>query len=409
MEQPKKKRKIINDPVFGFINLPGGFLFEVYAHPYIQRLTRIKQLGLSAFVYPGAQHTRFMHTTGAMYLTMEAIQQLTLKGQVITDEEAEGTIAAILMQDLGHGPFSLALEQVLVEKVTHEQISLLLMERMNRTFHGKLDLAIRIFKDDYPKKFLHQLISGNLDMDRLDYLRRDSFFTGVSEGNIGSARIIKMLNVKDDRLVVEAKGIYSIENYLTSRSLMYWQVYLHKTSLAAEKMLQNLIRRAKDLIAGGAEVPASRSLYYFLSGQQSSGVMDDRSLDYFIDLDDTDIWAAIKEWQYHPDFVLARLSRDLINRHLFKIEMTAEPPSDERIQADQERIADYFGIPRKQAAYLLSSSSVSTNMYSLADDSIDILYNDGRILPITTASDMLNLELLSKKVSKYAYCQTRIP
>src|SRR5574344_1999199 len=258
------KRKIINDPVFGFINLPTGFLYEVYQHPYLHRLTRIKQLGMSSFVYPGAQHTRFLHTTGAMYLMMEAVQHLKNKGHQITTDEAEGVIAAILLHDLGHGPFSHALEHVLIPEVSHETISLLLMERMNHQFNGRLDVAIRIFKDEYPKRFLHQLVSGNLDMDRLDYLRRDSFFTGVSEGNIGSARIIKMLNVQDDRLVVEAKGIYSIENYLMSRSLMYWQVYLHKTSLAAEKMLENLILRAKELANQGKELFASPALRYFL-------------------------------------------------------------------------------------------------------------------------------------------------
>lgn len=402
------KRKIINDPVFGFINLPTGFLYEVYQHPYLHRLTRIKQLGMSTFVYPGAQHTRFLHTTGAMYLMMEAVQHLRNKGHDITDEEAEGVIAAILLHDLGHGPFSHALEHVLIPQVSHETISLLLMERMNRQFNGRLELAIRIFKDEYPKRFLHQLVSGNLDMDRLDYLRRDSFFTGVTEGNIGSARIIKMLNVVDDRLVVEAKGIYSIENYLMSRSLMYWQVYLHKTSLAAEKMLENLIFRARHLLSKGVPVPASTAFHHFLSANFEAGTMDDTSLDHFIRLDDTDIWSAIKDWQAHDDFILSTLSRGLIERLLFKMEMTKEAPSQERVDQDIAHLAAAFGIGKADAAYLTSLSTVTTNMYNADVDSIDILYNDGTIRPITMASDMLNLEVLSKEVCKYAYCHLRI-
>jgi HD superfamily phosphohydrolase len=403
-----EKRKIINDPVFGFINLPTGFLYDVFEHRFIQRLTRIKQLGMSSFVYPGAQHTRFMHTTGAMYLMMEAVQHLRNKGNAISNEEADAVVAAILMHDLGHGPFSHALEHVLIKDVSHETISLLLMQRMNQEMGGKLDLAISIFKDEYPKRFLRQLVSGNLDMDRLDYLRRDSFFTGVSEGNIGSARLIKMLNVVDDRLVVEAKGIYSIENYLISRNLMYWQVYLHKTSLAAEKMLENVIRRASLLKAEGRNVPASTAFSHFLAGNQLPGVMDEISLDHFINLDDTDIWSAIKEWQYHEDRVLSLLCRCLIERNLFKMELGKDQPDPLTIEHDRNLLANTFSISLDEADFLLSSSSVSTNMYSADEDSIDILYNDGSIRPITVASDMLNLELLSKEVCKWAYCRMRI-
>lgn len=402
-----EKRKIINDPVFGFINLPTGFLYDVYEHPYLQRLTRIKQLGMSSFVYPGAQHTRFQHTTGAMYLMMEAVHHLRMKGIEITPEESDAVIAAIILHDIGHGPFSHVLENSIMKGITHEEISLLLMEKMNSEFDGKLDLAIKIFRDKYSKRFLHQLVSGNLDMDRLDYLRRDSFFTGVTEGNIGSARIIKMLNVKDDKLVIEAKGIYSIENYLMSRRLMYWQVYLHKTSLAAEKMMQNVLKRARELTLNGVKVNASRPLSYFLSGMQKPGVMDDQSLKYFEQLDDTDVWAAIKEWQYHDDFVLSELSCDLINRKLFKNEMGPETPGYEKIEKDIEQIERKFNISRNEAQYFISLSCVSTNMYSEADDSIDILYNDGVTRPITIASDMLNLELLSKEVKKTAYCHVR--
>ena len=362
---------------------------------------------MSSFVYPGAQHTRFQHTIGAMYLMMEAIHHLKLKGNEITDEESEAVTAAILLHDIGHGPFSHVLESTIIQGVTHEELSLMLMKRMNREFDGKLDLAIKIFKDEYHKRFLHQLVSGNLDMDRLDYLRRDSFFTGVTEGNIGSARIIKMLNVQDDRLVVEAKGIYSIENYLMSRSLMYWQVYLHKTSLAAEKMLQNILKRARELTLKGVTVNASKPLSYFLAGKQKPGTMDDLSLNYFEQLDDTDIWSAIKEWQSHDDFVLSSLSRGLIERKLFKNEMGPEAPDEQRIENDLLKISEKFGISREEAHYFISLSTVSTNMYSEATDSIDILYNNGVIRPITKASDMLNVELLSKKVEKKVYCHVR--
>ena len=402
-----EKRKIINDPVFGFINLPSGFLYEVFQHRYLHRLTRIKQLGMSSFVYPGAQHTRFQHTIGAMYLMMEAVQHLKMKGIPITEEEEEGVVAAIMLHDIGHGPFSHLLENTIIQGVSHEDISLKMMEIMNQEFKGKLDLAIMIFRDEYHKKFLHQLVSGNLDMDRLDYLRRDSFFTGVTEGNIGSARIIKMLNVKDDKLVVESKGIYSVENFLMSRRLMYWQVYLHKTSLAAEKMLQNILRRAKDLIAKDVDIFSSEALKYFLSGKQEFGILNEDTLDFFEKLDDTDIWSAIKEWQSNEDFVLSCLCRGLIERKLFKVEMSQEEPEAKRLENDLKLITEIFGISEEEAGYLVSLSSVSTNMYSEADDSIDILYNNGDIRPITTASDMLNLELLSKEVRKQAYCHIR--
>jgi len=402
------KRKIINDPVFGFINLPTGFLYEVYQHRYLQRLTRIRQLGMSPYVYPGAQHTRFQHTTGAMYLMMEAVHHLQGKNIEITQEESDAVTAAILLHDIGHGPFSHVLENSIIRGVSHEEISLRLMERMNLHFNGKLDLAIAIFKDEYPKRFLHQLVSGNLDMDRLDYLRRDSFFSGVTEGNIGSARIIKMLNVVDDKLVVEAKGIYSIENYLLSRRLMYWQVYLHKTSLAAEKMLQNLLKRASDLAVANACPFASPALTYFLEGKQVKGLLNDEDLDYFEQLDDTDIWAAIKSWQFHPDFVLSTLSKGLLERKLFKIEMSNEETDPNRIEAKIQAIMEKFGIQREDAILLTSLSSVSSNMYSEADDSIDIMYNSGEIVPITKASDMLNLELLSKEVRKNVYCYIRL-
>ena len=314
-------RKIINDPVFGFINIPKGLLYDVVTHPIIQRLTRIKQLGLSSFVYPGAQHTRFQHSLGAFYLMSEAINTLRQKGNFIFDSEAEAVQAAILMHDIGHGPFSHVLEHTLVKGINHEEISLMLMERMNQEMKGQLTLAIQIFKDEYPKKFLHQLISSQLDMDRLDYLRRDSFYTGVTEGNIGSARIIKMLNVKDDHLVVDSKGIYSIENYLMARRLMYWQVYLHKTSVAAEKMLVSALSRAKELASKGIDLFASPALRFFLYNDINANFFKEEAncLENYINLDDNDIWTSLKIWCEHEDAILSTLSKGIINRNLFKV------------------------------------------------------------------------------------------
>lgn len=339
---------------------------------------------------------------------MEAVHHLKMKGIDITEDEENGVIAAILLHDIGHGPFSHLLENTLIIGVSHEDISLKMMERMNCEFGGILDTAISIFKDEYHKKFLHQLVSGNLDMDRLDYLRRDSFFSGVSEGNIGSARIIKMLNVRDDKLVVEAKGIYSVENFLMSRRLMYWQVYLHKTSLAAEKMMQNILKRSKELISGGVMLNCTKPLKYFLTREQQTTIIDDITLDFFEMLDDTDIWSAVKEWQYHDDFVLSTLCKGLIERKIFKVEMSSEMPDKNRQITDLKKISEKFGISIQDAEYFISLSSVSTNMYSQADDSIDILYNNDTIKPITLASDMLNLEVLSKEVKKYAYCFVRL-
>ena len=326
------ERKIINDPVFGFINIPKGLLYDIVRHPLLQRLNRIKQVGLSSVVYPGAQHTRFQHSLGAFYLMSEAITQLASKGNFIFDSEAEAVQAAILLHDIGHGPFSHVLEDTIVKGVSHEEISLMLMERMNREMNGQLSLAIQIFKDEYPKRFLHQLVSGQLDMDRLDYLRRDSFYTGVSEGNIGSARIIKMLDVADDHLVVESKGIYSIENFLTARRLMYWQVYLHKTSVAYERMLISALLRAKELASKGVELFASPALKFFLYNHIDPEVFYNNPdcLENFIQLDDNDIWTALKVWSTHTDKVLSTLSLGMINRNIFKVEICSEPISEER-------------------------------------------------------------------------------
>ena len=404
------ERKIINDPVFGFINIPKGLLYDIVRHPLLQRLTRIKQVGLSSVVYPGAQHTRFQHSLGAFYLMSEAITQLTSKGNFIFDSEAEAVQAAILLHDIGHGPFSHVLEDTIVQGVSHEEISLMLMERMNKEMNGQLSLAIQIFKDEYPKRFLHQLVSGQLDMDRLDYLRRDSFYTGVTEGNIGSARIIKMLDVADDRLVIESKGIYSIENFLTARRLMYWQVYLHKTSVAYERMLISTLLRAKELASQGVELFASPALHFFLYNDINHTEFHNNPdcLENFIQLDDNDIWTALKVWSNHPDKVLSTLSLGMINRNIFKVENSAEPIGEDRIKELTLQISQQLGITLSEANYFVSTPSIEKNMYDPADDSIDIIYKDGTITNIAEASDMLNISLLSKKVKKYYLCYQRL-
>jgi len=404
------ERKIVNDPVFGFINIPGGLLYNIISHPLLYRLTRIKQMGLSSVVYPGAQHTRFQHSLGAFHLMSEAIAQLRNKGNEITQEESDGVLAAILLHDIGHGPFSHVLEDTIVKGISHEEISLLFMEKMNKGMNGQLDLAISIFKDEYHKKFLHQLVSGQLDMDRLDYLRRDSFYTGVIEGNIGSARIIKMLDVKDDHLVVESKGIYSIENFLTARRLMYWQVYLHKTSVAYEQMLINSLLRAKELASKGVELFASPALRFFLYNNIDSKEFYRNStcLENFGQLDDNDIWTALKVWSNHSDKVLSTLSHDLINRNIFKVEISSDPVSEERMESLVDKISRSVQINKEDAVYLISTSSIEISMSDPADDSIDIIYKDGTIKNIAEASDMLNISLLSKKVKKYYLCYQRL-
>ena len=404
------ERKIINDPVFGFINIPKGLLYDIVRHPLLQRLTRIKQVGLSSVVYPGAQHTRFQHSLGAFHLMSEAITQLASKGNFIFDSEAEAVQAAILLHDIGHGPFSHVLEDTIVKGVSHEEISLMLMERMNKEMNGQLSLAIQIFKDEYPKRFLHQLVSGQLDMDRLDYLRRDSFYTGVTEGNIGSARIIKMLDVADDRLVVESKGIYSIENFLTARRLMYWQVYLHKTSVAYEKMLISTLLRAKELASQGVELFASPALRFFLYNDinPTEFYNNPDCLENFIQLDDNDIWTALKVWSTHTDKVLSTLSTGMINRNIFKVEISSAPIGEDRIKELTLQISQQLGITLSEANYFVSTPSIEKNMYDPADDSIDIIYKDGTIKNIAEASDMLNISLLSKKVKKYYLCYQRL-
>ena len=404
-----KEAKIINDPVFGFIKIPRGLLYGIVEHPLFQRLNRINQLGLASVVYPGARHTRFQHSLGAFHLMSEAIISLQQKGIFIFDTEAEAVQAAILMHDIGHGPFSHVLEDTLIHGISHEEISLMMMEEINEHFNGQLNLAISIFKGDYPKNFLHQLISSQLDMDRLDYLRRDSFYTGVTEGNIGSARIIKMLNVVNDTLVVDQKGIYSLENYLTTRRLMYWQVYLHRTCVAYEKVLVNMLTRAKDLIKAGQDVFASPSLHYFLSNDVDAQWFSKHpeALRNYEELDDSDIWSAMKVWKHHEDKILSTLATDMLDRRIFKVEVHEDPISEERIEGLLHKIAQQLGIPVEDAHYLMNVSTISKDMYNVEDDSIAILYKNGEIRDISEASELLNVQLLSKKIRKYYLCYQR--
>ena len=403
--------KVINDPVFGFIKIPRGLLYDIVSHPLMQRLNRISQLGLTSVVYPGARHTRFQHSLGAFYLMSEAILSLQQKGQFIFDSEAEAVQAAILMHDIGHGPFSHVLENTLIQGISHEEISLLMMEQINQDLGNNLNLAIHIFKDEYPKKFLHQLLSSQLDMDRLDYLRRDSFYTGVTEGNIGSARIIKMLNMVDDSLVVESKGIYSLENYLTTRRLMYWQVYLHKTTVAYEKVLLNMLKRVKFLTKEGRDIFASPALKYFLVNDVDAQWFSthEEALRMYEELDDSDLWSAMKAWKHHDDKILATLATDMLNRKIFKVIVNEMPFTEEEITDTATQIAAEMGISTEEAKeYMMHVSNIGKDMYDVNDDSIAILYKDGSIKDISEASELLNVQLLSKKITKYYLCYQRI-
>ena len=404
------EHKIISDPVFGFIKIKRGLLYDIVQHPFFQRLNRINQLGLASVVYPGARHTRFQHSLGAFHLMSEAIKSLTEKGVYIFDSEAEAVQAAILMHDIGHGPFSHVLENTLIHGISHEDISLMMMEQINHDLKDQLNLAISIFKDEYPNKIFHQLISSQLDMDRLDYLRRDSFYTGVTEGNIGSARIIKMLNVADDKLVVDSKGIYSIENYLTTRRLMYWQVYLHKTAVGYEKVLVNTLKRAKYLVRQGQDVFATPALAYFLKNDIDAQwfVSHPEALQMYAELDDSDIWSALKVWKHSEDKILSTLATDMTDRHLFKVEVTEQRPEDDYLQEKMRQIAVAMGIPEEDAHYLLTLTEIGKDMYDPEDDSIGILYKDGTVKDIAEASEILNVQLLSKKIRKYYLCYQRI-
>jgi HD superfamily phosphohydrolase len=398
----EKTHKILNDPVYGFVSIPYGILFDLVEHPYFQRLRSIKQVGLTHYVYPGALHTRFHHALGALHLMGKAVDSLKRKGVKINKPEAEAVKIAILLHDIGHGPFSHTLENTLIE-VHHEELSLLFMERFNDEFKGKLDLAIKIFKGEYKKHFLHQLVTGQLDMDRMDYLNRDSYFTGVSEGVIGYDRIIEMLNVVDDRLVIEQKGIYSVERFLTSRRIMYWQVYLHKTVVAAEQMLILVLQRARDLSRAGQEVWAPSGLTYFLKNRITSEDFKLRRndlLECFAAIDDTDITTAVKAWQRHPDRLLAYLSYGLINRRLFRLEFSNEPFPDEYVASLKKAMADNKDLPRGAEAFLISGEE-SNSAYTLSKEEIMVLTKEGEVVPMSGISDF---GIAPRTFRKYFLC-----
>ncbi len=396
------KRKIINDPVFGFLSIPNELIYDVLQHPYVQRLNRIRQLGLSYLVYPGAMNSRFGHSLGAMHLMHEAIASLRLKDVKITEQEETAAMIAILLHDIGHGPFSHVLEHTLVEGVTHEDISLLMMERINMDLNGQLDTAIAIFRNEYPKHFLHQLISSQLDVDRMDYLCRDSFFTGVQEGRVASERLLKMLDVRDDRLVVQVKGIYSVEKFHVARRLMYWQVYLHKTSVAAEQHLIKILSRAKELARGGKELFCSPALRYFLYQPVTFDLFSPTSeaLDQYALLDDNDVLSAIKAWISGEDKVLSALSESFINRRLFRGELLSAPLTEEQKAELNKQYAAQLGISENEASYCWSEHISTSNTYSEKADTIDILYSDGTVRDIAEASEILDLAALTRKPTK---------
>ena len=400
------KKKIINDPVYGFISIPTELVFDLIEHPYFQRLRYIKQLGLTHLVYPGALHTRFHHALGAMHLMGMAIETLRNKGHGISDEEEEAVIIAILLHDIGHGPFSHTLEESIVENISHEDISSMLMNKLNIQFGGRLGMAIEIFNGIYPREFLHQLVSSQLDMDRMDYLNRDSFFTGVSEGVISSDRIIKMLNVKDDQVAIEEKGIYSFEKFLIARRLMYWQVYLHKTVIAAEQLLAKILKRSRELALMGIPVFTTPALSHFLEKPISRDTFmnEDHHLEAFATLDDTDIMAAVKVWADHDDFVLSKLCRDLVHRDLYKVDITNEAPDKALIAKLTRRAIEKYGITEHEASYFVFEDTIRNNAYKPGDGNIRILMKDGTIKDITAASDNSNLEALAKTVKKYILC-----
>lgn len=400
------KKKIINDPVYGFISIPTDLVYDLIEHRYFQRLRYIKQLGMTHLVYPGALHTRFHHALGAMHLMSLAIETLRYKGQLITQAEEEAVTVAILLHDIGHGPFSHALEQAIIEGVWHEDISVLLMNELNKQFDGRLAMAIEIFNGTYHKNFLHQLVSSQLDMDRLDYLNRDSFFTGVSEGVISSDRIIKMLNVVDDHIVVEEKGIYSIEKFLIARRLMYWQVYLHKTVIAGEQLLCKILKRAKELALSKEELFCTPALNHFLVNTINNQmfIREGDNLETFAGLDDTDVMAAVKIWAGSKDFVLSKLCRDLVHRNLYHTDITNEMPDEAFINELNQKAVKKYGISEYEASYFVFTDEVRNNAYKTDDGSILILMKNGTVKDITAASDNSNLEALKKTVKKYILC-----
>lgn len=400
------KKKIFNDPVYGFISVQSDLIFDIIQHPYFQRLRRIKQLGLTDFVYPGALHTRFHHALGAMHLMDQALESLRSKGHMIFDAEAEAAIIAILLHDVGHGPFSHTLEFSLFRDIHHEQITLWTMKKLNQVFNGRLEMAIQVYQGKYPRKFLTQLVSSQLDTDRMDYLQRDCFFTGVSEGTIGAERIIKMLNLVNDELVVEEKAIYSLENFLSARRLMYWQVYLHKTAISAERMLIELIKRAKKLTQEGTEVWATPALRIFLERDitRQDFEEDPDILDVFMLMDDTDIWGSIKFWLNHKDQVLRTISEMLLNRRLFRVKLMNEKIPKEKYDELLTRVARQFHLSETSARYFVRKGKVTNSAYISSGESIKVLMKDGSVQDVAHATDLPNIKAMSKIVKKYYLC-----
>jgi HD superfamily phosphohydrolase len=402
----KPKGKIINDPVHGFIQIPQGLIFSLIEHPYFQRLRRIRQLGLTDFVYPGALHTRFHHALGVMHLMGVALDTLESKNFTISKEERQAAQIAALLHDIGHSPLSHALESTILQNIHHEKMSLLLMKKLNEHFEGKLDLAIKIFTNQYERPFFHQLVSSQLDVDRLDYLQRDCFFTGVSEGAIGGDRILKMMTLHQENLVIEEKGIYSIENFLTARRLMYWQVYLHKTTISTEQMIVQTIRRAKFLAQNGEKIFASPALAYFMQNEVSLEDMHQKQeyLEAFAQLDDFDVWGAIKVWQYHQDRVLSVLCKMILERKLFKIVLTKEKINHDIIREQRKKIAKQLQIAKNEVDYFLVKGTTKNMAYEEKTNPILILTKNGKVMDISEASDLPNIKALTKIVKKHYVC-----
>ncbi|MFY0651068.1 MAG: HD domain-containing protein [Cyclobacteriaceae bacterium] len=400
------KNKILNDPVFGFITIPKDLIFDIIEHPYFQRLRRIKQLGLTNLVYPGALHTRFHHALGAMHLMHLTLENLRSKGVEISEEEFEASLIAILLHDIGHGPFSHTLEFSLLNGISHEEISLIFLQKLNAVYDQKLDLAIKIFHNKYERGFFHQLVSSQLDIDRIDYLRRDSFFTGVSEGMIGSERIIKMLDVKDDQIVVEEKGVYSIEHFLSARRLMYWQVYLHKTSVSAEEMLIQLIRRARYLTQQGMKVTATPALAIFLERNvtKEDFEQDPDIISVFALLDDSDIWGSMKFWVNHEDFVLSTLSKMILGRKIFKIDMSNDLHPAKLTKSIKSKIISHYDLSSEDAEYFLGHGKISNEAYISSGQKINILTKNGELVDVAKATKLPNIKAMSKIVTKYYLC-----
>lgn len=400
----ENKLKILNDPIYGFITIPSTLLYDLIEHPYFQRLRRIKQMGLSSLVYPGAEHTRFHHALGCMHMMQKAVQVLRFKNVEISKQEEEALYIAILLHDIGHGPFSHAMENSIVENVQHEEISLLFMNALNEEFEGKLSLAIEIFKGNYHRKFLIQLISSQMDMDRMDYLKRDSFYSGVAEGNINSERLIQMINVHNDLLVVEEKGIYSVEKFLVARRLMYWQCYLHKTSVGAELLLSKILKRAKELITQGKDLPASDALKYFLQNSVSKEDFNDKALNNFALLDDADIFIALKNWQFHSDNVLSLLSSAIINRKLFHVTLVSKEEFDSKLNRYKELCKEKLEVENNLLDYFVFGDKLKNQAYDLKAEPIRIFTKDRGVIDVLEASDQYNLKALSEPVYKYFIC-----